>query len=131
MKEQLPRFHRFLDKIIPIFYLYRKKRCRPVSLEKYIELKLKFHVIETTKLNYDDVNEFINDPEDEKFLRLALALAKGGEIFIISVDRESLLKLDVKKLCKRYKEAEKIRIYKPKEFVERVIRPLLESERIS
>jgi len=78
LKEQLPRFHRFLDKIIPIFYLYRKKRCKPIPLEKHINLKLKFHVIETTKLNYGDVDKFIDDPEDEKFLRFALVLARGG-----------------------------------------------------
>ena len=56
---------------------------------------MKFHVVETTKLNYD-VNEFVDDSEDEKFLKLTLALAKSGEIFVISVDRESILKLNVK-----------------------------------
>ena len=77
------------------------------------------------------MNDFINDQDDVKFLKLALALAKGGKIFVISVDRESILKLDIKKLSKKYKEAKNIIIYKPKDFVEKVIQPLLESERVA
>lgn len=130
LKKQLPKFHSSLDRILPIFRYYRTKKCRPISLEKHTDLKLKFHVVETTKLNYD-VNEFIDDSEDEKFLKLTLALAKSGEIFVISVDRESILKLNVKKLYEKYKEAKNIRIYKLKDFVERVILPLLVSKRLS
>jgi len=43
----------------------------------------------------------LKDSEDEKFLRLALALAKGGEICIVSVDLDLLpaLKCERGGLC--------------------------------
>jgi len=130
LKKQLPKFHSSLDRnwnrIIQL--LENRRKCNPIDLRRFVDLKLKFHVIQTTKLSYD-VTNFIND-EDKKFLKLALALARGGKIFIISVDRESLLKLDIKRLSKRYEEAKNIVIHKPKDFVEKVILPLLESERV-
>jgi len=82
-----------------------------------------FHVIETGRIDKFDVSEFVNDSEDEKFLKLALAEASKGTVFLLSVDRSSLLKLRddsslYKKFCNKFQYAKNIRITLPGEFID-------------
>ena len=118
----LPKFHsdfvRNLDRICRLHKSHKK--CKEVSVGLF-----KFHVIESSKLDKYEVKEFINDEDDEKFLRLALAVAKGQIVYILSVDSESLLKLrndkdKYKKLCKRYDEAKNVAVLLPHEFIKKL-----------
>ena len=114
----LPKFHsafiRNLDRICRLHKLHKK--CKEIQIELF-----KFHVIESSKLDKYSVKEFISD-EDEKFLKVALPIAKGGSVYILSVDTRSLLQLKdndtFQKLCKKYSEAKNIRVLLPHEFLE-------------
>jgi predicted nucleic acid-binding protein len=74
----LPEFHRgFLRNIHRIQQLGRLKKCSERQFGIY-----KFHVIESSKLDRYQVSEFVNDPNDEKFLKLALAEANKGNVYL-------------------------------------------------
>lgn len=80
-------------------------------------------MIESGKMKQFDVSEFVDDPDDEKFLRVALAEAGRGDVFILSVDSGSLLKLKddenlYKRLCKKYNQAKNVKVRLPHEFIE-------------
>jgi predicted nucleic acid-binding protein len=116
----LPKFHsdftRSLDRICRLSRSHRKCREVPIGL-------FKFHVVESSKIDKYTVKEFIDDEDDEKFLRLALSVAKGGLVCIVSVDTGSILRLRddenaYLRFCKRYDEAKNILILRPHEFVE-------------
>ncbi len=116
----LPEFHvdfiRNLDWIIRRLIRFRKCRERSKSY-------LKFHVIESSRMDSYDVKEFVkNDPDDEKFLEVALAEASKGNVFVLSVDDESLLMLRddeiYRRLCERFDEAKSVKVLLPHELIE-------------
>ena len=114
----LPEFH---SSVIRIFNnllrnLLRLRKCIPRKFVSY-----SFHVIESSKLERYEVEEFVDDREDVKFLKVALAAASRGEVYLVSVDN-SLLKLRndrgrFNSLCSRYQEARNIQICLPDEAV--------------
>jgi len=115
----LPKFHsdftRNLDRICRLHKLHKK--CKEILIGLF-----KFHVVESSKLNKYNVKEFINDEDDEKFLKLALSVAKGGLVYFLSADTKSLLKLrddknTYQRLCKKHGEAKNIVILRPHEFI--------------
>ena len=117
----LPKFHAdFVRNLVRIRRLHvsRKKCTETEQIEP-----IKFHVIESGKMKQFDVSEFVDDPDDEKFLRVALAEAGRGDVFILSVDSGSLLKLKddenlYKRLCKKYNQAKNVKVRLPHEFIE-------------
>ena len=114
----LPKFHssvfRNWDRLLR---LRRLSKCTPKKLGHY-----GFHVYESSKLQEYDVEEFVDDKEDTKFLKVALAAANRGDVCLVSVDDGSLLKLRKDEgrfnlLCNKYREARNIRICPPDEAV--------------
>ena len=114
----LPEFHssvfRNLDRLLG---LRRLRKCISRKFGPY-----SFHVIESSKLEKYEVEEFVDDKEDVKFLKVALAAASGGDVYLVSVDDESLLKLRkdegrFNSLCSKYQEARNIQICLPNEAV--------------
>ena len=117
----LPEFHRgFLRNIHRIQQLRRLKKCseRPFGIYK-------FHVIESSKLDRYQVSEFVSDPDDKKFLKLALAEANKGNVYLLTVDSGSLLKLKedhqlYATLCKKYEETKNVTVALPNELLEAI-----------
>ena len=114
----LPKFHssifRNWDRLLR---LRRLGKCTPRKFKPY-----SFHVIESSKLKKYEVEVFVDDKEDAKFLKVALAAANKGDVYLVSVDDESLLKLRgdegrFKSLCSKYQEARNILICSPDEAV--------------
>ncbi len=115
----LPKFHSSFLRTWDMLLRLRKssKKCRPKKIEPY-----SFHVIESSKLEKYEVEEFVDDKEDAKFLRVALAAASWRDVYLVSVDDKSLLKLRKEEgrfnsLCSKYQEARNIRICLPHEAV--------------
>jgi len=111
----LPEFHSSIVRTLSVLIRIMKsrKKCTPKKIEPY-----NFHVIETSKLDRYEVREFVDDPEDEKFLKLALACASKGQVYLVSVDDGSLLKLKedkFKSLCRKYCEAKNVIVCFPNE----------------
>ena len=67
--------------------LLRLRKCISRKFGSY-----SFHVIESSKLERYEVEEFVDDRDDAKFLKVALAAASRGEVYLVSVDN-NLLKL--------------------------------------
>ena len=115
----LPRFHAsFIRNLDEICRLKRLKKCRERSMGSF-----RFHVIESSKIDRYDVKEFVkSDPEDEKFLKVALAEASKGVVYILSVDDESLLRLKndelYRRMCERFDEAKNVKVLLPHELIE-------------
>jgi len=114
-----PKFHSdFIRNLDFICRLNKShKKCREIQVGLF-----KFHVVESSRLSKYNVKEFINDEDDEKFLKLALAFAKGELVYIVSVDTKSLLELKennglYRRLCKKHGEDKNIVILLPHEFI--------------
>ncbi len=120
-KKPLPKFHRVFARALTTLarVLSRVKKCKIRKFEKY-----SFHVLESSKIKEVDLSRYIEDKEDEKFLKLALTVAKKDKIYLISVDRGSLLKLsdetNYRKFCDKFKHASNIKILLPGEFIAEV-----------
>ncbi len=115
----LPKFHaNFIRNLERIRRLHRLKKCREITVDPF-----NFHVIESSKIDRYDVRDFVeNDPDDEKFLRVALVEASKGVVLILSVDDESLLKLRdtelYERLCRKFDEAKNVKVLLPHELIE-------------
>lgn len=116
----LPKFHasfvRNFDRIQ--LTLGKSKKCVERTIGKYT-----FHTIESSKIDKFDVSDFVNDPKDEKFLRLALAEASKGSVFLLSVDNASLLRLQTnsslyKKFCKEFQNANNVKVILPEKLID-------------
>jgi predicted nucleic acid-binding protein len=117
----LPEFHRGFSRTL--HQLLRRERLRRCLERQFGSYKI--HVIESSKLNRYQVSEFVNDPDDEKFLRLALAEANRGYVYLLTVDSKSLLKLKEDSqlyamLCKKYGEAKNVTVALPNELLEAI-----------
>ncbi len=118
----LPKFHASFERIFDRIQRYgRHNKCKERKIGRHKHMFV--HIIESGKIGEFDVSEFVNDPEDEKFLKLALAEASKGTVFLLSVDRSSLLKLRddpslYEKFCNKFQYASNIKITLPGEFID-------------
>lgn len=115
----LPKFHAsFIRNLDRIQRLKESKKCIKRMLDKYT-----FHVIESSKIDIANLNKFVNDPKDEKFLKLALTEASKSIVFLLSVDSASLLRLRInsshyEELYNEFPMAKNIKVMMPGEFVD-------------
>lgn len=109
----LPSFQASLSRILPQLRKISKTRgklCKTIPTQ----IGIKFHILETKRVQYYEVNDVgLTNKDDKEVLRIALAVSYQ-ETFLVTIDRHFFENLNQNALSRRYpNESQKIRIVKP------------------
>jgi hypothetical protein len=112
----LPPFQANLLRLLPELVKITSKSRGLLCNVRQTEGGVKFHILETSRVEYYDVNDVgLIEEEDKEVLRIALAIAsKHEKVFLVTADRHFLESVNQNKLLRRYhSESQKIKIVAP------------------
>lgn len=112
----MPPFQSGLKRILPslrrISRVSRGMLCKPIEPA---DIKARFHIIETSRIQIYNVDEIgLTDEEDKNVLKTALAAASSLETFLVTADYCFLTGLDRAGLSRKYpSESRRLKIVPP------------------